>query len=71
LLESTLSKTTCESVIDLAEQGDSQEVRCLCIVGINCFLGDNSSVECSALLDKQIAVEEEEIEMLVDNYLHM
>ncbi|GKC45542.1 magnesium transporter MRS2-11, chloroplastic-like protein, partial [Tanacetum coccineum] len=58
-----------QMLLDMLE--DSQEIRRLCIVGRNCILGNNSNVECSVPLDKQIAEEEEEeIEMLLENYLH-
>ncbi|KVH90637.1 Magnesium transporter MRS2/LPE10, partial [Cynara cardunculus var. scolymus] len=58
-----------QMLLDILE--DSQEIRRLCIVGRNCILGRNSDVECSVPLEKQIAEEEEEeIEMLLENYLH-
>ncbi|KAI3823282.1 hypothetical protein L1987_04716 [Smallanthus sonchifolius] len=55
----------------LEQLQDSQEIRRLCIVGRNCFLNRNTDVERSVPLDKQIdEEEEEEIEMLLENYLH-
>ncbi|KAI3716559.1 hypothetical protein L1987_67519 [Smallanthus sonchifolius] len=58
-----------QMLLDMLE--DSQEIRRLCIVGRNCFLNRNTDVEHSVPLDKQIAEEEEEeIEMLLENYLH-
>nr|XP_043614194.1 magnesium transporter MRS2-11, chloroplastic-like [Erigeron canadensis]XP_043614196.1 magnesium transporter MRS2-11, chloroplastic-like [Erigeron canadensis]XP_043614197.1 magnesium transporter MRS2-11, chloroplastic-like [Erigeron canadensis] len=58
-----------QMLLDMLE--DSQEIRRLCIVGRNCILGRSMNVECSVPLDKQIAEEEEEeIEMLLENYLH-
>nr|GEW96671.1 zinc finger, CCHC-type [Tanacetum cinerariifolium] len=56
-------------LLDMLE--DSQKIHRLCIAGRNCILGNKSNVECSVPLDKQIAEEEEEeIEMLLENYLH-
>ncbi|KAL8227212.1 hypothetical protein R6Q57_017044 [Mikania cordata] len=58
-----------QMLLDMLE--DSQEIRRLCIVGRNCILNRNNDVECSVPLDRQIAEEEEEeIEMLLENYLH-
>ncbi|KAK1435108.1 hypothetical protein QVD17_00868 [Tagetes erecta] len=58
-----------QMLLDMLE--DSQEIRRLCIAGRNCMLNRNTDVECSVSLDKQIAEEEEEeIEMLLENYLH-
>ncbi|KAI7729121.1 hypothetical protein M8C21_002184 [Ambrosia artemisiifolia] len=58
-----------QMLLDMLE--DSQEIRRLCIVGRNCILNRNTDLECSVPLDKQIAEEEEEeIEMLLENYLH-
>ncbi|MFS7915804.1 putative Mg2+ transporter protein, CorA-like/Zinc transport protein ZntB [Helianthus anomalus] len=58
-----------QMLLDMLE--DSQEIRRLCIVGRNCILNRNTDLECSVPLDKQVAEEEEEeIEMLLENYLH-
>lgn len=58
-----------QMLLDMLE--DSQEIRRLCIVGRNCIMNRSSNVECSVPLEKQIAEEEEEeIEMLLENYLH-
>ncbi|KAJ0778341.1 putative magnesium transporter MRS2 [Helianthus annuus] len=58
-----------QMLLDMLE--DSQEIRRLCIVGRNCILNRNADLECSVPLDKQVAEEEEEeIEMLLENYLH-
>ncbi|XP_038894959.1 magnesium transporter MRS2-11, chloroplastic isoform X2 [Benincasa hispida] len=58
-----------QMLLDLLE--DPQEIRRICIMGRNCTLNKrNDDVECSLPLDKQIADdEEEEIEMLLENYL--
>uniref|UniRef100_A0A2P2JYC9 Magnesium transporter n=1 Tax=Rhizophora mucronata TaxID=61149 RepID=A0A2P2JYC9_RHIMU len=58
-----------QMLLDLLE--DPQEIRRICIMGRNCILKKgNVNVECSVPLDKQIAEEEEEeIEMLLENYL--
>ncbi|KAI4386095.1 hypothetical protein MLD38_004058 [Melastoma candidum] len=58
-----------QMLLDLLE--DPHEIRRMCIMGRNCLIRhDNNCVECSAPLDKQIAdEEEEEIEMLLENYL--
>lgn len=58
-----------QMLLDLLE--DPQEIRRICIMGRNCTLNKrNDDVECSLPLDKQIAdEEEEEIEMLLENYL--
>ncbi|CAF1773513.1 unnamed protein product [Brassica oleracea var. botrytis] len=58
-----------QMLLDLLE--DPHEIRRICIMGRNCTLRrGNDDVECSLPLDKQIAEEEEEeIEMLLENYL--
>ncbi|XP_048233843.1 magnesium transporter MRS2-11, chloroplastic [Ricinus communis] len=58
-----------QMLLDLLE--DPHEIRRICIMGRNCTLGKgNDNVECSVPLEKQIAdEEEEEIEMLLENYL--
>ncbi|KAK6936142.1 Mg2+ transporter protein, CorA-like/Zinc transport protein ZntB [Dillenia turbinata] len=58
-----------QMLLDLLE--DPQEIRRICIMGRNCTLKRGfNDVECSAPLEKQIAEEEEEeIEMLLENYL--
>ncbi|XP_031402757.1 magnesium transporter MRS2-11, chloroplastic isoform X2 [Punica granatum] len=58
-----------QMLLDLLE--DPHEIRRICIMGRNCTLKRGSDdVECSLPLDKQIAEEEEEeIEMLLENYL--
>ncbi|XP_065868308.1 magnesium transporter MRS2-11, chloroplastic isoform X2 [Euphorbia lathyris] len=58
-----------QMLLDLLE--DPHEIRRICIMGRNCTLGKlNGDVECSVPLEKQIAEEEEEeIEMLLENYL--
>ncbi|XP_042424580.1 magnesium transporter MRS2-11, chloroplastic-like isoform X2 [Zingiber officinale] len=58
-----------QMLLDLLE--DPHEIRRICIMGRNCTIRRGSNdVECSLLLDKQIAEEEEEeIEMLLENYL--
>ncbi|KAL2937528.1 Magnesium transporter MRS2-A chloroplastic [Bienertia sinuspersici] len=50
---------------------DTQELRRICIMGRNCTVSRiTSSLECSVPLDKEYAEEEEEeIEMLLENYL--
>lgn len=58
-----------QMLLDLLE--DPHEIRRICIMGRNCTLkkGDDY-MECSVPLEKQIAEEEEEeIEMLLENYL--
>ncbi|RXI04697.1 hypothetical protein DVH24_038971 [Malus domestica] len=56
-------------LFDLLE--DPHEIRRICIMGRNCTLKKiNDDMECSVPLEKQIAEEEEEeIEMLLENYL--
>lgn len=58
-----------QMLLDLLE--DPHEIRRICIMGRNCTLRKGSNdVECSVPLEKQIAEEEEEeIEMLLENYL--
>ncbi|MED6132917.1 hypothetical protein PIB30_023322 [Stylosanthes scabra] len=58
-----------QMLLDLLE--DPHEIRRICIMGRNCTLTKgNNLVECSLPLEKQIAEEEEEeIEMLLENYL--
>ncbi|KAM5584353.1 magnesium transporter MRS2-11, chloroplastic [Rosa sericea] len=58
-----------QMLFDLLE--DPEEIRRICIMGRNCTLKKGSDdVECSVPLEKQIAEEEEEeIEMLLENYL--
>ncbi|XP_057541352.1 magnesium transporter MRS2-11, chloroplastic isoform X2 [Amaranthus tricolor] len=57
-----------QMLLDLLE--DTQEIRRICIMGRNCTVNRNNNfVECSVPLDKEIAEEEEEIEMLLENYL--
>ncbi|CAL4926707.1 unnamed protein product [Urochloa decumbens] len=58
-----------QMLIDLLE--DPHEIRRICIMGRNCTLDRLSDdMQCSVPLDKQIAEEEEEeIEMLLENYL--
>ncbi|XP_021812198.1 magnesium transporter MRS2-11, chloroplastic [Prunus avium] len=58
-----------QMLFDLLE--DPHEIRRICIMGRNCTLKKgNDDVECAVPLEKQIAEdEEEEIEMLLENYL--
>ncbi|XP_020231034.1 magnesium transporter MRS2-A, chloroplastic isoform X3 [Cajanus cajan] len=58
-----------QMLLDLLE--DPHEIRRMCIMGRNCTLNKgNDDMECSVPLEKQIAEEEEEeIEMLLENYL--
>lgn len=58
-----------QMLIDLLE--DPHEIRRICIMGRNCALDRSSDdMECSVPLEKHIAEEEEEeIEMLLENYL--
>ncbi|KAF3455132.1 hypothetical protein FNV43_RR05580 [Rhamnella rubrinervis] len=58
-----------QMLLDLLE--DPYEIRRICIMGRNCTLNKgNHDVECSVPMEKQIAEEEEEeIEMLLENYL--
>lgn len=58
-----------QMLLDLLE--DPHEIRRICIMGRNCTLKKgNDDMECSVPLEKQIAEEEEEeIEMLLENYL--
>ncbi|XP_027768734.1 magnesium transporter MRS2-11, chloroplastic isoform X2 [Solanum pennellii] len=58
-----------QMLLDILE--DTHEIRQICIIGRNCVLKkENDEIECSVPLDKEIAEEEEEeIEMLLENYL--
>ncbi|KAG4981016.1 hypothetical protein JHK84_034599 [Glycine max] len=58
-----------QMLLDLLE--DPHEIRRICIMGRNCTLSKgNNDMECSVPFEKQIAEEEEEeIEMLLENYL--
>ncbi|XP_042510015.1 magnesium transporter MRS2-11, chloroplastic isoform X1 [Macadamia integrifolia] len=58
-----------QMLLDLLE--DPDEIRRMCIMGRNCSLRKGSGdIECSVPIDKVIAEEEEEeIEMLLENYL--
>ncbi|XP_031487892.1 magnesium transporter MRS2-11, chloroplastic [Nymphaea colorata] len=58
-----------QMLLDLLE--DPHEIRRICIMGRKCTIRkENNNVECSLSVDKQIAEEEEEeIEMLLENYL--
>ncbi|XP_027341776.1 magnesium transporter MRS2-11, chloroplastic [Abrus precatorius] len=58
-----------QMLLDLLE--DPHEIRRICIMGRNCTLNKgNNDMECSVPVEKQIAEEEEEeIEMLLENYL--
>ncbi|CAM8970563.1 unnamed protein product [Rhodiola kirilowii] len=58
-----------QMLLDLLE--DPHEIRRICVMGRNCTLKKgNNDMECSLPLEKQIAEEEEEeIEMLLENYL--
>ncbi|OIW15794.1 hypothetical protein TanjilG_04329 [Lupinus angustifolius] len=58
-----------QMLLDLLE--DPNEIRRICIMGRNCTLKKgNNDMECAVPLEKQIAEEEEEeIEMLLENYL--
>uniref|UniRef100_A0A7N1A8T4 Magnesium transporter n=1 Tax=Kalanchoe fedtschenkoi TaxID=63787 RepID=A0A7N1A8T4_KALFE len=58
-----------QMLLDLLE--DPHEIRRICVMGRNCTLKKgNDDMECSVPLEKQIAEEEEEeIEMLLENYL--
>ncbi|XP_039159907.1 magnesium transporter MRS2-A, chloroplastic isoform X2 [Eucalyptus grandis] len=58
-----------QMLLDLLE--DPHEIRRICIMGRNCIITKGSdNLECSVPLEKQIAEEEEEeIEMLLENYL--
>ncbi|KAG9459275.1 hypothetical protein H6P81_003783 [Aristolochia fimbriata] len=57
-----------QMLLDLLE--DTDEIRHICIIGRNCTLVKGNDVECAVPLEKQIAEEEEEeIEMLLENYL--
>lgn len=58
-----------QMLLDLLE--DPHEIRRICVMGRNCIVRrGNNDLECSLPLEKQIAEEEEEeIEMLLENYL--
>lgn len=58
-----------QMLLDILE--DTHEIRHICIIGRNCVLKkENDEIECSVPLEKEIAEEEEEeIEMLLENYL--
>lgn len=58
-----------QMLLDLLE--DPEEIRRICIMGRNCTLNKgNHDMECSLPIEKEIAEdEEEEIEMLLENYL--
>ncbi|CAI9105511.1 OLC1v1004442C1 [Oldenlandia corymbosa var. corymbosa] len=57
-----------QMLLDILE--DTEEIRRICIMGRNCTLNRNIEMECPVPLEKQIAEEEEEeIEMLLENYL--
>nr|GME16069.1 magnesium transporter MRS2-11, chloroplastic-like [Ipomoea batatas] len=58
-----------QMLLDILE--DTHEIRRICIMGRNCTLKKgNDELECAVPLEKQIAEEEEEeIEMLLENYL--
>lgn len=58
-----------QMLLDLLE--DPDEIRRICIMGRDCAVRrENGIVECALLSDKQVAEEEEEeIEMLLENYL--
>ncbi|KAK7402096.1 hypothetical protein VNO78_14087 [Psophocarpus tetragonolobus] len=57
-----------QMLLDLLE--DPHEIRRICIMGRNCTLSKGNDMECSVPFEKQIAEEEEEeIEMLLENYL--
>ncbi|KAF6134316.1 hypothetical protein GIB67_005708 [Kingdonia uniflora] len=58
-----------QMLLDLLE--DPHEIRRMCIMGRNCTIRKGSDdMECSVSMEKQIAEEEEEeIEMLLENYL--
>nr|GMD25455.1 magnesium transporter MRS2-11, chloroplastic [Ipomoea batatas] len=58
-----------QMLLDILE--DTHEIRRICIMGRNCTLTKgNDEMECAVPLEKQIAEEEEEeIEMLLENYL--
>ncbi|KAG1368822.1 hypothetical protein COCNU_14G012900 [Cocos nucifera] len=58
-----------QMLLDLLE--DPHEIRCICVMGRNCTVRrGNNDLECSLPLEKKVAEEEEEeIEMLLENYL--
>ncbi|KAI3461345.1 hypothetical protein Pfo_018008 [Paulownia fortunei] len=64
----TLGGALKQMLLDILE--DTHEIRRICIMGRNCTLMKNDEMECSVPLEKEIAEEEEEeIEMLLENYL--
>ncbi|XP_060169706.1 magnesium transporter MRS2-11, chloroplastic [Lycium barbarum] len=58
-----------QMLLDILE--DTHEIRRICLIGRNCVLKkENDEMECSVPQEKEIAEEEEEeIEMLLENYL--
>ncbi|KAL8029685.1 hypothetical protein ABFX02_14G240800 [Erythranthe guttata] len=57
-----------QMLLDILE--DTHEIRQICIMGRNCTLAKNDEMECPVPLEKETAdEEEEEIEMLLENYL--
>ncbi|XP_041991041.1 magnesium transporter MRS2-11, chloroplastic-like isoform X1 [Salvia splendens] len=57
-----------QMLLDILE--DTHEIRRICIMGRNCTLSKTDGMECSVPLEKEIAEEEEEeIDMLLENYL--
>lgn len=58
-----------QMLLDLLE--DPHEIRRICVMGRNCTISKgNDDMECSVPIEKEIAEEEEEeIEMLLENYL--
>ncbi|XP_073312561.1 magnesium transporter MRS2-11, chloroplastic isoform X2 [Primulina huaijiensis] len=57
-----------QMLLDMLE--DTHEIRRICVLGRNCTLKKNDEIECAVPSEKEIAEEEEEeIEMLLENYL--
>ncbi|XP_075485103.1 magnesium transporter MRS2-11, chloroplastic isoform X3 [Primulina tabacum] len=57
-----------QMLLDILE--DTHEIRRICVLGRNCTLKKNNEIECAVPCEKEIAEEEEEeIEMLLENYL--
>ncbi|XP_073063146.1 magnesium transporter MRS2-11, chloroplastic isoform X2 [Primulina eburnea] len=57
-----------QMLLDILE--DTHEIRRICVLGRNCTLKKNDEIECAVPSEKEIAEEEEEeIEMLLENYL--
>lgn len=57
-----------QMLLDILE--DTHEIRQICVLGRNCTLKKNDEIECAVPLEKEIVEEEEEeIEMLLENYL--